>query len=302
MSPVRRTMDAKIDGFINHLEAERGLAVNTVAAYHSDLRQFRDFVSARGRESWDVPSADIRAFMADLIQREYQSSSQARKLAAVKAFYRWLLAGGAIAADPTAALGGTRVAKRRPRIVSAAEVERLLRQATGERTPERLRDRGMLESLYATGMRVSELVALDVSDFDREGRALELAQSRVHARRVPVSDRAADALGAYLDDGRVKLLRRAAEQAMFLNHRGSRLTRQGFWLIIKGYARKAKITTPITPHTLRHSFATHRLQGHGNLREVQRLLGHASPATTQIYAELARERPGDEDTSAVASG
>ncbi len=300
--PVRRTMDAKIDRFIAHLETERGLAVNTVAAYRSDLFQFHDFVSSRGRESWGVPSADIRAFMADLIQREYQSSSQARKLAAVKAFYRWLLAGGAIGTDPTASLGGTRVAKRRPRIVSAAEVERLLRQTTGEPTPERLRDSAMLEALYATGMRVSELVALDVGNFDREDRALELAQSRAHARRVPVSDRAADALAAYLDDGRVKLLRRAAEQAMFLNHRGSRLTRQGFWLIIKGYARKAKIATPITPHTLRHSFATHRLQGRGNLREVQRLLGHASPATTQIYAELAREHPGEEDASAVASG
>ena len=295
-------MDAKIDGFTAHLEADRGLAVNTVAAYRSDLLQFRDFVIARGRDSWDLRSVDIRAFMADLIRREYQSSSQARKLAAVKAFYRWLLAGGAIAADPTAGLGGTRVAKRRPQIVSAAEVERLLGQTAGEPTPERLRDRAMLESLYATGMRVSELVALDVGDFRREGRALELAQSRAHARRVPVSDRAAHALGEYLDDGRVKLLRRAAEQAMFLNHRGSRLTRQGFWLIIKSYARKAKITTPVTPHTLRHSFATHRLQGRGNLREVQRLLGHASPATTQIYAELARERPGDDDTAAVASG
>ena len=295
-------MDAKIDGFTAHLEADRGLAVNTVAAYRSDLLQFRDFVIARGRDSWDLRSVDIRAFMADLIRREYQSSSQARKLAAVKAFYRWLLAGGAIAADPTAGLGGTRVAKRRPRIVSAAEVERLLGQTAGESTPERLRDRAMLESLYATGMRVSELVALDVGDFRREGRALELAQSRAHARRVPVSDRAAHALAEYLDDGRVKLLRRAAEQAMFLNHRGSRLTRQGFWLIIKSYARKAKITTPVTPHTLRHSFATHRLQGRGNLREVQRLLGHASPATTQIYAELARERPGDDDTAAVASG
>ena len=178
-------MDAKIDGFTAHLEADRGLAVNTVAAYRSDLLQFRDFVIARGRDSWDLQSVDIRAFMADLIRREYQPSSQARKLAAVKAFYRWLLAGGAIAADPTAGLGGTRVAKRRPRIVSTAEVERLLGQTAGEPTPERLRDRALLESLYATGMRVSELVALDVGD--SAAKAVPSSWRRVvpMPRRVP---------------------------------------------------------------------------------------------------------------------
>jgi integrase/recombinase XerD len=235
----------------------------------------------------------------DLVRREYESSSQARKLAAVKALYRYLLSEGALGADPSAEVSGTRVKKRRPKVLSPAQVQRLLGQSWGDRTPERMRDRAMMEALYATGMRVSELVGLDVDDFNGARPALALSRGGPHARVVPVGARAAAAVADYIQDGRAKLLRRVNEHAMFLNHRGNRLTRQGFWLIIKGYARRANISTPITPHTLRHSFATHRLRAEGSVREVQELLGHASPATTQIYAELAREQR-DDDAPAVA--
>ena len=242
-----------------------------------------------GYADWDIPPKVVRSFMTDLIRREYRQTSRARKLAAVKALYRYLLASEAVAADPTAGMDGARVARRRPRIITTAEVERLLEQAADASTPERMRDRAMLEALYATGMRVSELVGLDVDDVDCWAREIELGRDGANARTVPLTERSAEALLAYLTNGREKLLRRVDEPAVFLNHRGNRLTRQGFWLIVKAYAKRSNIQTPITPHTLRHSFAAHRLQGESSVREVQKLLGHASPATTQVYAELARE-------------
>ena len=282
---------ATVDDFVQHLQTERGLSKNTLAAYRSDLRQFETFVQQAGYDGWDVPPQVVRSFMTNLIQREYRQTSRARKLAAVKALYRYLLSSDAVATDPTAGLDGARVTRRRPRIITTAEVERLLEQAADASTPERMRDRAMLEALYATGMRVSELVGLDVDDVDCWAREIVLGRSGASARTVPLTDRSAEALQAYLTNGREKLLRRVDEPAVFLNHRGNRLTRQGFWLIVKAYAQRSNIQTPITPHTLRHSFAAHRLQGDSSVREVQKLLGHASPATTQVYAELARENP-----------
>lgn len=282
-------MRASVDDFVQHLRTERGLAENTLAAYRSDLRQFETFLHKAGYGDWDIPPKVIRSFMTNLIQREYRQTSRARKLAAVKALYRYLLSSEAVTTDPTAGMDGARVARRRPRIISTAEVERLLEQAADASTPERMRDRAMLEALYATGMRVSELVELNVDDVDCWAREILLGRDGANARTVPLSERAAEALQAYMTNGREKLLRRVDEPAVFLNHRGNRLTRQGFWLIVKAYAKRSNIETPITPHTLRHSFAAHRLQGDSSVREVQKLLGHASPATTQVYAELARE-------------
>ncbi len=282
-------MRASVDDFVQHLRTERGLSKNTLAAYRSDLRQFETFLQKAGHGNWDVPPKVVRSFMTDLIQREYRQTSRARKLAAVKALYRYLVSSEAVATDPTAGMDGARVARRRPRIITTAEVERLLELAADASTPERMRDRAMLEALYATGMRVSELVELNVDDVDCWAREIVLGRDGASARTVPLSERSAEALQAYLTTGREKLLRRVDEPAVFLNHRGNRLTRQGFWLIVKAYAKRSNIQTPITPHTLRHSFAAHRLQGESSVREVQKLLGHASPATTQVYAELARE-------------
>ncbi|MBM4436636.1 MAG: tyrosine-type recombinase/integrase [Actinobacteria bacterium] len=297
--PPAGAMRGAIDQFIGHLQRERGKSPNTVAAYRSDLAQFLTFARSRGHVSWHVPSTLIHAFMAYLVEREYQPSSQARKLAAVKALFRYLAVSGQIPNDPTGGMGGTRVIKRRRRIISTGEVERLLEQPANGRSPELLRDRAMLEAMYATGMRVSELVALSLTDVVPDGAKLVLSRHGARQRTVPLSERAWVALHAYLDDGRGKLLRNAVEAALFLNHQGNRLTRQGFWLIIKGHARRAGIATPITPHTLRHSFATHRLRAAGNVREVQQLLGHASVATTQIYMKLAREVPPEGDAASL---
>ena len=293
-------MDATIEDFVEHLRVERGLSANTLSAYRSDLNQFREYMARAERDSWSVPPAFVRQFMNELVQREYEPSSQARKLAALKSLYRYLLSAGVVTSDPTAGLDGARVKKRLPQTLSRAQVERLLQEAASGRAPENLRDRAMLEALYATGMRVSELAALDLADVDRAEETITLARDGSGERRVPLRGRALAAVEDYLAAGRARLKPSADEPALFLNHRGARLTRQGFWLIVKTYARRAGIKAHITPHTLRHSFAEHRLRADGNVRQVQRMLGHASLATTQIYAELAAAQPKDHEAAADA--
>ena len=289
-----------IEEFIGYLQHERKRSANTLAAYRTDLTQFEEFVRSHGETGWDMPSATVQAFVHDLVSRAYEASSQARKLAAVKSFYRWLVGRGAVLSDPAADIGGAPVRKRRPTVLSTTQVERLLEQAAIDQAPERRRDLAMLETLYASGIRASELVALDVDDFRASGKVLRVGRRGPRERAITLSDRAGRALLAYLELARPNLLRRRDEFSMFLNHRGNRLTRQGFWLIVKGYARLADIRVPITPHTLRHSFATHRMRAEGDVREVQRLLGHASIATTRIYADLARKQRVDDDPAAHA--
>lgn len=293
-------MDATIEDFVEHLRIERGLSANTLSAYRSDLNQFREYMDRAERGSWSVPPAFVRQFMNELVQREYEASSQARKLAALKSLYRYLLSSGVVSSDPTAGLDGARVKKRLPQTLSRAQVERVLQEAARGRAPENLRDRAMLEALYATGMRVSELAALDLADVDQAGETITLARNGAGERRVPLRGRALAAVEDYLAAGRARLKPSADEPALFLNHRGARLTRQGFWLIVKTYARRAGIKAHITPHTLRHSFAEHRLRADGNVRQVQQLLGHASLATTQVYAELAAAQPKDHGAAADA--
>lgn len=293
-------MDATVEDFVEHLRVERGLSANTLSAYRSDLNQFREYMARAERDSWSVPPAFVRQFMNELVQREYEPSSQARKLAALKSLYRYLLSAGVVTSDPTAGLDGARVKKRLPQTLSRAQVERLLQEAASGRAPDNLRDRAMLEALYATGMRVSELAALDLADVDRAQETITLARDGSGERRVPLRGRALAAVEDYLAAGRARLKPSADEPALFLNHRGARLTRQGFWLIVKTYARRAGIKAHITPHTLRHSFAEHRLRADGNVRQVQQLLGHASLATTQIYAELAAAQPKDREAAADA--
>ena len=293
-------MDATIEDFVEHLRIERGLSANTLSAYRSDLNQFREYMARAERGSWSVPPAFVREFMNELVQREYEPSSQARKLAALKSLYRYLLSAGVVSSDPTAGLDGARVKKRLPQTLSPAQVERVLQEAARGRAPENLRDRAMLEALYATGMRVSELAALDLADVDQAEETITLARNGAGERRAPLRGRALAAVEDYLAAGRARLKPSADEPALFLNHRGARLTRQGFWLIVKTYARRAGIKAHITPHTLRHSFAEHRLRADGNVRQVQRMLGHASLATTQIYAELAAAQPKDHEAAADA--
>ncbi len=291
-------MKHQVDAFLSFLASERGLAANTLAAYHNDLNQFAEYLVSRdgqvGTEEMAsngksaIPSRDgVMAFFLHLREKGYTPSTIARKTAAIKSFFHFLSSKGFISEDPTASIDSPRISKSLPRAASVEEIDELLEAPTSVASPEALRDKAMFELLYATGMRVTELVSLNMQDLDLE-RAVVNCSGRSggkgqRQRALPVHATAIRALSSYLETGRPALVRESDEGALFLNHRGDRLTRQGFWLILKQWAKEAGIESAITPHTLRHSFAMHMLRNGVDLRAVQQLLGHAHISTTQIY-------------------
>jgi integrase/recombinase XerD len=322
-------MQTHIDRFLQVLEAERGFSVNTIFAYRNDLTQFHAFLAGEAVGESAVASASngdgatdavalmklppvaewkqlsddhLTSYMLYLKERKYASSTIARKMAAIKSFFNFLISEGELQGDPAARMSAPKVDKYTPRAISYEEVQRLLQQPgkgdePGSIRPESSRDRAMLETLYSTGMRVSELVALDTEDVDFSGNCMRCASRTVRERSVPLRESALAAIDHYLSHARPMLVLRD-DHALFLNHRGNRLTRQGFWLILKSYASSAEIAD-ITPHTLRHTFATHALNRGIDLREVQHLLGHVSISTTQVYRRLAN---GQGAGGAVRSG
>jgi integrase/recombinase XerD len=287
---LRTSMSKSLDDFLAFLSIEKGASANTVAAYRNDLRQLADFIGARpGAHGWaSLDRSAIQDFILDLKQRGYTETSVARKVAAVRSMYSYLSAEGMVPTNPTEGLTSPRVGKTLPKAISPNEVDELLEQPGRRATPEAKRDRAMLELLYATGMRVTELVSLDMSNLNLEPSTayVRCLGKGAKERTIPFHDQALEALTDYLDEGRPLLVRNKAEEALFVNRRGERLTRQGFWLILKGYARAANLSPDITPHTLRHSFATHMLRGGMPLRNVQEMLGHANISTTQVYTHL----------------
>ncbi len=288
-------MQKRIEEFLTTLEVEKGYSENTRVAYKNDLGQFLTFLNTRpdlGVDDWgDVKKDHLVSYILHLkTEREYASTTVARKVAAIKSFFHFLVAEGLIKDDPTATLDSPRVKKYLPRAISQDQVEELLDAASSKDTPRGLRDRAIMELLYATGMRVSELVALDVGSVDIASASVRVFGKGDKERIIPVYERAVQAVDAYLSKGRIHLLRKPDEKALFLNQRGSRLTRQGLWLIVKGYVKEADLKVDVTPHTLRHSFATHMLRGGADLRNVQELLGHANIATTQVYTQVSNER------------
>ncbi len=287
-------MQKKIEEFLTSLEVEKGYSENTRVAYKNDLTQFLQYLKSPAVpsvESWSGIKKDhLVAYILSLkSDRQYASTTVARKVAAIKSFFHFLVAEGFIRDDPTATLDSPRVKKYLPRAISQEDVEKLL-EAPGKDTPRALRDRAILELLYATGMRVSELVALNAGDVDLASASVRCFGKGGKERVIPIYERAVQAIDAYLHKGRIHLLRDPEQKALFLNQRGLRLTRQGLWLIVKGYVKVAGIQVQVTPHTLRHSFATHMLRGGADLRNVQELLGHANIATTQVYTQVSNER------------
>src|SRR5581483_2715 len=236
---------------------------------------------------------EVAGFFLSLREdKGYSAATIARKMAAVKSLFHYLMKQGAITANPAADLGSPEVKKPLPRAISVADIDRLMRQTDKKTTPEGLRDRAMMHLLYATGMRVSELVTLDLADLDFEKAAVRCVGRGLRVRTLPVDAKALVAIREYLDRGRPQLARPGAPtSALFLNHRGQRLTRQGFWLIMKAVARESGVTSDVTPHTLRHSFAAHRLNEGLTLPKLRELLGHANISTTQIYTQLKPEQP-----------
>ena len=289
-------MDANIQEFLNHLEAEKGSSDNTVAAYRNDLTQFYDFVTAGGRlhdGAWEELSRDdLINYILWLKEREYASATVARKVAAMKSFCGFLVRSGAIEDNPAEELDSPKVKKQLPTTLTPDEVEKLLAlPAQGGNTPKALRDTALLEVLYATGMRVSEVAGLALDDLDLDGGTVRCVGKGDKERVMPLYAEACRAVGEYVEKGRPKLAGHGADDGtLFLNPRGEKLTRQGLWLIIKAYARQLGLEDRVTPHTLRHSFATHMLNGGAGLREVQKLLGHANISTTQVYTHVTRER------------
>lgn len=288
-------MDAQVETFLHHLSAERGFSPNTLAAYRNDLCQFITYLSAERDGSAPIGtwSQVERSHLLDHILamkgRQYAPATVARKVAAMKSFFHFLRSEGVISADPAEDVDSPKVGKSLPNVLSEEEVERLLQEPARLGTPEARRDEAMLELLYATGMRVSELVSLNLGDLRLQEGYVRCIGKGNRERMINLHARAVRTLRSYLRDTRHVLGRARDSQALFLNHRGERLTRQGFWLILKGYGRRAKIATPVAPHTLRHSVATHLLRGGMPLRQVQELLGHASIATTEVYTHLTQD-------------
>ncbi|MCD6289769.1 MAG: tyrosine recombinase [Anaerolineae bacterium] len=289
-------MKQQVQAFLDYLITEKHYSANTIAAYRNDLTQFLDYVSQPGRlppnAGWpDVQTSHITDYIAYLEKHDYATSTIARKVAAIKSFFRFARQAGIVADDPAVPVDSPKVKKRPPRTISQEQVRQLLAEPAKDESPKGLRDRALIMLLYATGMRVTELVSLDLTDVDLATLQVRCAGRRERERIVPINNETARALRTYLDGGRPQLHPSEEERALFINHRGRRLTRQGLWLIIKRYVQAVGIDDEITPHTLRHSFAIHMLHQGADVHEVQMLLGHANVSTTQAYITLAPSDP-----------
>ncbi len=288
-------MNETVRGFLNFLETEKGYSDNTVAAYRNDLTQFSTYIKDRVDDNWSEITRthidDYISHLKDNPQQTYSSSTIARKVAAIKSFFHYLIAEGTIQADPTATLDSPKVKKRLPKAISVEDINKLLKATILSDAPKSRRDHAMLALLYASGMRVTELVSLNVGDIDfEEGTVcVKGKKSGIKERYIPLTADTLDALKVYVDYGRRQLLHNNKETALFLNHRGQRLTRQGSWLIIKRYVEEVGIEGKVTPHTLRHSFAAHKLSHGKSLQDLQKLLGHANISTTQVYTHLVKD-------------
>ncbi|MEN8614796.1 site-specific tyrosine recombinase XerD [Dehalogenimonas sp. THU2] len=288
-------MKTDIDNFLNYLIVEKGFSANTKEAYHNDLCQLAEFgnkcMKGRGdQDLWDnFNRQDMLAYLLDLKERNYAVTTVVRKLAAAKSFFGFMIEEKRVRQNPTDNIESPKVGKPLPDAITVTQVKMLIEQPTKAGGPESKRDRAMLELLYASGMRVSELIGLNVQDVDCDEGQVRCFGKGSKERIVPIYPQAAKIVGEYVNEVRHRLLRDEAEHALFLNRRGERLTRQGLWQILKEYAKAAGLTVVVTPHTLRHSFATHMLNGGADLRSVQELLGHANISTTQIYTHLTSE-------------
>ncbi len=286
-------IDRAVRTYLDHLSIEKGLAANTLSSYRRDLRRYREFLAERTVGTLDdVTEATVTDFLVrlregDQVHPPLGAASAARTVVAVRGFHKFAVADGLAVADPAAAVKPPSPAKRLPKALPLSDVEAILEAAGAPGTPLALRDRALLEVLYGTGARISEAVGLDVDDLDidagAEGTVL-LRGKGSKERLVPVGSYAIEAVSAYLVRGRPVLVAEGkGTPALFLNARGGRLSRQSAWAVLVKAAERAGVTKDVSPHTLRHSFATHLLDGGADVRVVQELLGHASVTTTQVY-------------------
>jgi len=275
-------MKQDIEAFLHYLTKDKGYSQNTLAAYRNDLAQMAAFIAAEQAKGL-IASYDglLKSYLLKLREKRYSVATTARKVASAKSFFRFMVDSGRIKENPARNLPSPQVSKRALKFLSPSEYQRLLGEPAKLSTPEARRDAVMLELLYATGLRIGELVALNTENIDLERNCVRIDSKR----QVPFDHRLGPILGNFLRNDRLDLLYDDSEQALFLNRRGKRLTRQGFWQIIKGYASKAGLGGKVTPQTLRHSFARRKLQNGVELNQLQRLLGHAFISSTRIYRE-----------------
>jgi integrase/recombinase XerD len=286
--PPAIDLDRACDLFLERLLVERQLSGNTVEAYGRDLTRLRRFLVARGRDVAErVTPVDLADHLLELAQAGLSPRSRARALVAIRGLFRFLVGERLLERDPSETLAAPRLGRRLPSVLGVDEVDRLLAAPAGVR-PRDLRDAAMLATLYATGLRVSELCGLRVADVNLKGGFVRATGKGKKQRLVPLGDLAAARLGDYLARGRPALVKRPGELGLFLTGRGRPMTRQGFWKLIGAYARAAGIARTVSPHVLRHSFATHLVERGADLRAVQAMLGHADIATTQVYTHVSR--------------
>lgn len=279
-----------LEDFSHYLSVEKGLAQNTLESYRRDLKKFFIFLEKEKVLSpKDVDHQLITRYLQTLKEKGLAPSTISRNVASIRSFFNFLVQENLLDDNPAQLVKAPRLEKKLPRVLTTKEVDRLLRQPRDDGQTG-LRDKAMLELLYASGIRVSELVSLNVTDFSPEVGYLRCRGKGMKERIVPIGSVAVNCVQEYLNSCRQKMLKRNDERALFLNHHGRRLTRQGFWKILKKYARQSKIEGEITPHTLRHSFATHLLENGADLRSVQEMLGHSDISTTQIYTQITRRK------------
>jgi integrase/recombinase XerD len=289
---VGESFEQLVLDFLAYLELERGMARNTLASYRSDLLQFGGFLAEREIDVVEVRARDVSEFLTDLAtgagEARAATSTIQRKAATLRSFYRHLRREGVLETDPTAALTTPRSGQRLPNVLGHAEVRRLLDQPNGSE-PIDLRDRALLELMYAAGLRASELVELELARLDLEDGLVRVRGKGSKERVVPVGSVALSALRRYLRGGRPELVGERVQNRLFLNFRGGPLTRQGLYKIVQRHAKAAGLDGRMSPHTLRHTFATHLLAGGCDLRSLQEMLGHADVATTQVYTHLSNQ-------------
>lgn len=277
--------------FLNFIRVEKRLAANTAQAYRRDLDRFAGFLAGQGTGPVDARRLAVQEYLGELMRSGMGERSVARHMATLRGFYRFLLQEKRVAEDPTLNLASPKIWKTLPKYMAVEDVEKLL-AAPDRGQPRGLRDGAMLDLLYASGLRVSELISLRVGNLQEEGSYafLQVTGKGNKQRLTPVGQQALASVHAYLRDARPVLLRGRTSPYMFVTNRGRPMTRQCFWQIISAYGRRAGLARPLTPHLLRHSFATHLLEGGADLRSVQQMLGHADISTTQIYTHVLGSR------------
>ncbi|WP_353892339.1 site-specific tyrosine recombinase XerD [Proteinivorax hydrogeniformans] len=283
-------MKEQVYDYLDYLKVERGLADNTLESYKRDLNKFMSFLDKQGFSSWqDITRQQIISYLLELQTLGLASSTVSRNLASIRSFFSYLNFENLLQKDPASDLDSPKIDKKLPKVISTEEVESLLNQPD-LKEKSGIRDRAMLELLYATGLRVSEMISLDINDVNLDLGFLRCFGKGSKERIVPLGKLAIEYLSTYINTARGKMIKNINQEALFVNFHGNRLTRQGFWKILKKYAKKGNIHADITPHTLRHSFATHLLENGADLRSVQEMLGHADISTTQVYTHVTQKR------------